>query len=79
MKLTPKLREALQCAASAADHTLVRCCKGFRPKGQFTARPPVTRRTANELVNAMLADFNDRAIPSALTLTPRGIALASAA
>ena len=34
------------------------------------------RNTANELRNAMLADFNDDRIPSALTLTAKGVALA---
>ena len=79
MELTPKLREALRCAASAPNATLVRCCKGFRPAGTFAARPVVTRRTANALVNAMLADFNDRTLPSAVTLNPRGLALAATA
>jgi len=79
MDITPKLREALQCAATAPNATLVRCCKGFRPAGQFASRPVVTRRTANTLVNAMLASFNDRTLPSALTLTPRGLELAKAA
>jgi hypothetical protein len=79
MQLTPKLREALQLAASAPDHRLVRCCKGFRPAGTFGSQPLVTRRTANSLVNACLANFNDRALPSAVTLTPRGLELAQAA
>jgi hypothetical protein len=79
MDITPKLREALQCAATAPNATLVRCCKGFRPAGQFASRPVVTRRTANTLVNAMLASFNDRTLPSALTLTPRCLELAKAA
>jgi hypothetical protein len=73
MELTPKLREALQCAAAAPNATLVRGCKGFRPTGQIAERQVVTRRTANALVNAMLASFNDRTLPSAITLTPRGI------
>ena len=76
MDITPKLREALQCAASAPNATLVRCCKGFRPAGQFASRPVVTRRTANTLVNAGLADYNDRQLPSSLTLTPKGLEIA---
>lgn len=76
MQLTPKLREALQLAAGATNHRLIRCCGGFRPQGQFGKNPVVTRRTANVLRNAMLADFNNPTIPSALTLTPKGIALA---
>lgn len=84
MQLTQKPREALLAAFHAPDHTLVRCgvadhlrsggCAFRNPlKPQSTA---VTRRTANELRNAMLADFNDPTIPSALTLTAQGLALA---
>lgn len=76
MQLTPKLREALQLAAGATNHRLIRCCGGFRPEGQFGKHTVVTRRTANVLRNTMLADFNNPTIPSALTLTPKGIALA---
>jgi hypothetical protein len=79
MDITPKLREALQLAAAAPQHRLVRCCKGFRAAGTFASSPAVTRRTANDLVNAMLADFNDRTLPSCVTLTPRGLKLAQAA
>jgi len=78
MQLTPKLREALQLAASAPQHRLVRCHKGFRPAGIHSTQPAVTRRTANQLVNAMLANFNDRTLPSAVTLTARGLELATA-
>lgn len=78
MQLTPKLREALQLAASAPGHTMTRCCKGFRPAGQFGHPPVVTRRTANALVNGMLADYNDRTLPSAFTLTPKGVETAAA-
>lgn len=73
MQLTPKPREALLAAFHAPAHTLIRCAGGFRnPEDPRAA--PVTRRTANELSNAMLAEFNDRDVPSALTLTARGVA-----
>lgn len=78
MQLTPKLREALQIASTAPNHTLTRCCKGFRPAQTF-GPPAVTRRTANSLVNAMLANYNNRTLPSALTLTRKGIEAAKAA
>lgn len=84
MQLTPKPREALLAAFHAPNHTLVRCgvAEHLRASGcafrnpQLPQSDAVTRRTANELRNAMLADFNDDSIPSALTLTPKGIALA---
>lgn len=80
----PKPREALLAAFHAPNHTLVRCgvAEHLRASGCAFRNPhlpqsdAVTRRTANELRNAMLADFNDDSIPSALTLTPKGIALA---
>ena len=78
MQLTPKLREALQLAAAAPGHTMTRCAKGFRPAKSF-GPVAVTRRTANTLVNAMLADYNDRTLPSAFTLTQKGVELAQAA
>lgn len=83
MIITPKLGEALQIALDAG-HTLVRCANGFHDHGaQFHAEykgriPSITRRTANTLVNAGLADYNDRKIPSSLTLTPKGLETALA-
>lgn len=77
MQLTPKLAEALRSAAHAPGHRLVRCHHGFRPAGTYASQPVVTRRTANALVNAMLADYNCPVIPSALTLTPKGRAMAA--
>lgn len=77
MQLTPKLREALRIAAAAPGHTMTRCCKGFRPARSF-GPVAITRRTANSLVNACLADYDDRTLPSALTLTPRGVEVAKA-
>lgn len=84
MQLTQKPREALLAAFRAPDHTLVRCgvAEHLRAAGCAFRNPlepqsaAVTRRTANELRNAMLADFNDPTIPSALTLTKQGLALA---
>lgn len=78
MDITPKLRAALQLAATAPGHTMTRCCKGFRPAGQYGHPPVVTRRTANALVAGMLADYNDRTLPSAFTLTPKGLSQAAA-
>lgn len=82
MPTMPKSREALQAALRAPDHTLTRCCGGFfdaSKAGTPHARATiVTRRTANDLHNAMLAEFNDRDVPSALTLTARGVAEARA-
>lgn len=81
MIITPKLGEALLIALDAG-HTLVRCASGFHDHGaQFHAEyegriPSITRRTANTLVNAGLADYNDRQLPSSLTLTPKGLEIA---
>lgn len=79
MQLTPKIREALLLAASAPKHQLVRCHQGFRPSGVRSSQAAVSRRTANQLVNGMLADFNDRTLPSCVTLTQRGLELAKVA
>lgn len=76
MHMTPKLTEAVQLAAAAPAHTLVRCREGFRMPRSTGSHASITRRTANVLVNAQLADFNERMVPSSLTLTPQGIALA---
>lgn len=80
MDITPKLGEALITLLEAPDNQLTRCAGGFKdpqahhyPEGRQTV---VTRRTANTLVNAMLADFNNPVIPSAIKLTPRGFSLA---
>lgn len=86
MALTQKPREALLAAFHAPNHTLIRCGVSTHLRASGCAfrnpldpqSPVVTRRTANELRNAMLADFNDPTIPSALTLTARGVALAQA-
>ena len=83
MEITPKLGEALLIALNAG-HTLVRCAGGFHDAGarhypEYEGRiPSITRRTANTLVNAGLADYNDRQIPSSLTLTPKGLQIALA-
>lgn len=73
MIITEKFGDALLLALSAPHHRLTRCCKGFRPAGQHGEPPVVTRRTANALVNANLGDYNDRTIPSAMTLTAKGV------
>lgn len=70
---TPKVRDALLLALHADDHTLTRCRDGFRCA---RAGGTVTRRIANTLRNAMLAEFNAVDVPSAITLTERGAALA---
>lgn len=83
MIITPKLGEALMIALDAG-HTLVRCAHGFQDPGarryaEYEGHiPSITRRTANTLVNACLAEFNDPDVPSALTLTDRGFNVALA-
>lgn len=73
MIITEKFGDALLLALRAPGHRLIRCSKGFREPGNW---PVVTRRTANAVVNANLGDFNDRTLPSAITLTPKGVAVA---
>lgn len=73
MDITPKLGGALLLALIAPGHCLTRCRDGFRDRDHAWV---VTRRTANTLVETNLADYNDRTLPSALTLTPKGVAVA---
>lgn len=70
MIITEKFGDALLLALRAPGHRLIRCSKGFREPGNW---PVVTRRTANAVVNANLGDFNDRTLPSALTLNAKGV------
>ena len=78
MALTPKLREAALLAFHAPGVTLTRCCGGWRDPSQGAASPVVTTRTANTLVETGMAVYNEPLVPSALTLTPSGIADARA-
>ena len=71
--LTPKLQEALLAAFHAPGVTLNRCCAGYFDGSRGAQSPKVTVRTANALVDADLAVYNDPVIPSCLTLTPAGI------
>ncbi len=73
MQITPKLADALQHLLAAPAHRITRCHKGFG-RTDVTNAPAITRRTANALVCAGLADFNDRILPSHITLTAKGIA-----
>lgn len=68
---TPMHTRCLLAALNAPAHTLRRCRGGFRDN----ATPLVvhTRRTANALVDAGDATFDDGGCPSALTLTAAGI------
>lgn len=75
--LTPALHAALMLAASAPAHRLTRCRGGWHDRPQKAAI--VTTRTANALVAVGLAAYDDDALPSALTLTPDGIAEAARA
>lgn len=72
---TPALRQALTIAHAAPQHTLQRCRGGFHDAAAHSACK-VTRRTANTLHNAMLADFDERDYPSTMTLTTDGVRLA---
>lgn len=72
MHMTPKIADALQALQAAPHHRLGRCQKGFG-KIHGSLAPTITRRTGNQLVNAGLADYNDRLIPSAITLTAKGL------
>ena len=80
MHITPKLGAALIVALESPGCTLTRCVGGFRdPRGHLYPagrQEVVTRRTANALSNAMLAEFNDRTVPSAITLTDKGVDVA---
>ena len=82
MQITPKLGEALQLAVSASSCTLTRCGRGFHDsRTRLDTSSPygiVTRRTANQLANAGLATYNDRTVPSAITLTAKGVEQARA-
>lgn len=71
---TPMHTRALLSALAAPGHTLRRCRGGFRD----AAAPLVvhTRRTANALVDAGDATFDDASCPSAITLTAAGVARA---
>lgn len=80
--LTPKLQDAVQLAGAATAHTLNRCRGGWYNRSAPAApqgAQVVTTRTANTLVEMGLADYDDATLPSALTLTPAGIAEAARA
>ena len=80
--LTPKPQEALLLARGAATHTLNRCRGGWFNRSSNPAPQAsevVTTRTANTLVDMGLAEYDDAMLPSALTLTPAGIAEAARA
>lgn len=71
MSLTPKLADALRHLSRANNGRIGRAHRGFGFTG-ITNSPLITRRTANALVCAGLADYNDRFLPSAITLTEKG-------
>lgn len=71
---TPMHTRALLAALAAPAHTLRRCRGGFRD--QATPLAVHTRRTANALVDAGDATFDDANCPSAITLTASGVARA---
>lgn len=78
--LTPKLQDAVQLAGTAAAHTLNRCRDGWYNRTANAApqgAQVVTTRTANALVDMGLAEYDDDALPSALTLTEHGAAEAA--
>lgn len=74
--LTPMIRRAITLAHSAPQHTLTRCCGGFHDAAAPRGTTIVTRRTANTLHNAMLADFDHRDWPRSMTLTAEGLRIA---
>ncbi len=71
MNMTPKLSDALRHLVNAPSGRICRAHKGFGFTGTTNA-PLITRRTANALVCAQLADYNDRWLPSCITLTDKG-------
>ncbi len=75
MTITPNLSDALRALSRAPNGRLTRAHRGFGHTG-ITNAPLITRRTANALVCAGLADFNDRFLPSSLTLTEKGQVMA---
>lgn len=80
--LTPKPQAAVLLAFNAAGHTLNRCRGGWYDRSHNAAplgAEVVTARTANTLVDMGLAEYDDDALPSALTLTEAGIAEAARA
>ena len=79
MSPTPKLADALRHLSRATNGRLTRAHRGFGFTG-VTNSPLITRRTGNALVCAGLADYNDRILPSTITLTEKGqiVALALA-
>ncbi len=77
MHITPKLGEGLAALLAAPGQCLTRRQNGFGKTGAGLA-PAITRRMGNQLVNAGLADYNDRLIPSAITLSEKGISMARA-
>lgn len=78
--LTPKLRDAVLLAQAAPAHTLHRCRLGWHNRSHAAAgAQAVTTRTANALVDMGLADYDDAALPAALTLTTAGLAEAARA
>lgn len=78
MIITEKFGDALLLALHAPGHCLTRCRNGFHTPRQVCEVTHVTRRTANAIVNAGLATYNDRIVPSAMTLTTAGVARAQA-
>lgn len=74
MALSPKPREAVLAAFHAPGVTLSRGPAGYQDRTKGADAPVVTVRTANTLIDGFLAVYDDPAVPSALTLTPHGIA-----
>lgn len=69
--VTPKEREALLAAFSAAGHTLKRTRDGFASPA--TPEVAFTRRTMNWLDNRAWIRYDDPDVPRAATLTQLGI------
>lgn len=76
MTPTPKLADALRHLSLATNGRLTRARGGFGFAGT-SKTALITRRTGNALVCAGWADYNDRILPSAITLTEKGQAIAA--
>ena len=72
--LTQKPREAVLAAFHAPGVSLSRGPFGYQDHSKGAHAPVVTVRTANTLIEAGIAVYDDPIIPSVLTLTPVGIA-----
>lgn len=81
MALTPKIEHALLIAFHAPGVTLNRCAAGYFDRSRGPRPDPAVAvhvRTANALVDAGWAEYNDPHVPSSLTLTPAGVRVACA-